>query len=292
MKIVITGANGQLGLELRRQLKSYGKYEVIATDRENLNIVDIEEVNKFITKNNPDIVINCAAHTAVDLCETDHDNAYKINAIGPRNLSIACEKIGAKLVQVSTDYVFDGTAKEPYREDDTTCPNSIYGKSKLMGEQLVREFCSKYFVIRTAWLYGEGNNFVRTMIKLSKEHSELNVVNDQFGSPTSTVDLARAIIDLMNTEHYGVYHGTCEGQCSWYDFAKKIFEISDIDIKVNPVTSDEFKRPAPRPEYSVLDNFMLKLVGLNSFRTWEEAIEEYINKEQMQLDEVAVTKGE
>lgn len=279
MKILITGSKGQLGLELTKQLEKEKKYEIIATDRDELNIIDINSVNEFLLNNKPDVVINCAAHTAVDLCETDVENAYKINAVGPRNLAIVCEKIGAKLVQVSTDYVFDGNGTRPYREDDTTCPNSIYGTSKLMGENFVREFCSRYFVVRTAWLYGEGNNFVRTMLKLAETNSELNVVNDQFGSPTSTVDLAKAIIDLMNTEHYGVYHGTCEGQCSWYDFAKKIFEIKNIDIKVNPVTSEEFKRPAPRPAYSVLDNFMLKLVGLNSFRTWEKSLEEYLDKE-------------
>ena len=276
MKIIITGAQGQLGQELVKQLDEKYGYDVIKTDKDTLDITNIENVNTFILEQNPDVVINCAAHTAVDLCETDMENAYKINAIGPRNLAIACEKAGAKLVQVSTDYVFDGNSVRPYREDDITCPNSVYGTSKLMGENFVREFCSKYFIVRTAWLYGEGNNFVRTMLKLSETNSELNVVNDQIGSPTSTVDLAKAIIDLIHTEHYGTYHGTCEGQCSWYDFAKKIFEIKNIDIKVNPVTSDEFKRPAPRPNYSVLDNFMLKLVGLNSFRKWEDSLEEYL----------------
>ncbi len=276
MKIIITGANGQLGLELYNQLNKESSYEVIKTDRENLNIVNFDEVNKFIKENSPDVVINCAAHTAVDLCETDIENAYKINAIGPRNLAIASEKVGAKFVQVSTDYVFDGSGTRPYREDDITCPNSIYGTSKLMGEQFTKDFCSKYFIIRTAWLYGEGNNFVRTMIKLAETNKEINVVNDQFGSPTSTVDLSKAIINLINTEYYGTYHGTCEGQCSWYDFAKKIFEIRNIDIQVNPVTSEAFKRPASRPAYSVLDNFMLKLVGLNLFRNWEEAVEEYL----------------
>ena len=279
MKIVITGARGQLGTELINQLKGKQGTEIIHTDRDELNIIDINDVNDFILNNKPDVVINCAAHTAVDLCETDVENAYKINAIGPRNLAIVCEKIGAKLVQVSTDYVFDGSGARPYREDDITCPNSIYGTSKLMGENFVREFCSKYFVVRTAWLYGEGNNFVRTMLKLAETNKELNVVNDQFGSPTSTVDLAKAIIDLISTEHYGVYHGTCEGQCSWHDFAKKIFELKNIDIKVNPVTSEEFKRPAPRPAYSVLDNFMFKLVGLNSFRNWEDSLKEYLDKE-------------
>ncbi|WP_195929145.1 dTDP-4-dehydrorhamnose reductase [Clostridium sp. 1001270J_160509_D11] len=276
MKIIITGAQGQLGQELVKQLDKKYEYDVIKTDRDTLDITNIENVNTFTLDQNPDVVINCAAHTAVDLCETDMENAYKINAVGPRNLAIACEKVGAKLVQVSTDYIFDGNGTRPYREDDITCPNSVYGTSKLMGENFVREFCSKYFIVRTAWLYGEGNNFVRTMLKLSETNSELNVVNDQIGSPTSTVDLAKAIIDLIHTEHYGIYHGTCEGQCSWYDFAKKIFEIKNIDIKVNPVTSDEFKRPAPRPKYSVLDNFMLKLVGLNSFRKWEDSLEEYL----------------
>lgn len=290
MKILITGSKGQLGLELVKQLKIKGLYKIIDTDRDELDIVDIDNVNEFILSSKPDVVINCAAYTAVDLCETDIENAYKINAIGPRNLAIACEKVNAKFVQVSTDYVFDGNIDRPYREDDNTCPNSIYGSSKLMGENFTKEFCSRYFIVRTAWLYGDGNNFVRTMLKLSETNKEINVVNDQFGSPTSAVDLAKAIIELIHTEHYGTYHGTCEGKCSWYDFAQKIFEISNIEIKVNPVTSEEYKRPAPRPAYSVLDNFMLKLVGLNSFRNWEDALIEYLNEEAFL--EVASTKGE
>ncbi|WP_195335666.1 dTDP-4-dehydrorhamnose reductase [Paraclostridium bifermentans] len=282
MKVLITGANGQLGIELSKQLEYASElYEVIKTNRNTLDISNLELVNRIIFLEQPDVVINCAAHTAVDVCEEDIDNAYKVNAIGPRNLAVTCEKIGAKFVQVSTDYVFDGNGTRPYKEDDITCPNSIYGKSKLMGEQFTKEFCSKYFIVRTAWLYGDGTNFIKTMLKLSENNKELNVVNDQFGSPTSTIDLAKAIIGLINTEYYGTYHGTCEGQCSWYDFAKKIFEINNIDIKVNPVTSEEFKRPAPRPQYSVLDNFMFKLVGLNSFRNWEDALKEYLKKENL-----------
>ncbi|MCR1875988.1 dTDP-4-dehydrorhamnose reductase [Paraclostridium bifermentans] len=279
MKVIVTGGKGQLGLELTKQLSLDSKYQVISTDRNELNILDFNQANSFIEEVKPNIVINCAAHTAVDLCETDIENAYKINALGTRNLAICCENIGAKFVQVSTDYVFDGNVSRPYREDDTTCPNSIYGTSKLMGEQFTKEFCSKYFIIRTAWLYGDGNNFVKTMLKLSETNKELNVVDDQIGSPTSTVDVARAIINLINTEYYGTYHATCEGQCSWYEFAKKIFEMKNIDITVNPVTSEQFKRPAPRPAYSVLDNFMLKLVNLNTFRSWEESLEEYLKGE-------------
>lgn len=278
MKICITGAKGQLGLELQRQLKQKGNDEVIPTDYTTLDITDLEAVKRFVLEHKPEVIINCAAHTAVDKCEEDVDNAYKINAIGGKNLAIAADEIGAKLVHISTDYVFDGENPVPRREDDKVSPQTIYGKSKLLGEELVKTFCKKHFIIRTAWLYGEGSNFVRTMLKLAETHAEINVVGDQFGSPTSTKDLAKAVIELMQTEYYGTYHGTCEGECSWYDFACKIFELKDVKVKVNKVTSEEFVRPAKRPKYSVLDNFMLKLYGLNSFRTWEEALEDYLKE--------------
>lgn len=277
MKILITGANGQLGLEIQAQLgQASNQYKVIPTDYTTLDITNLNQVKAELLLEKPDVVINCAAHTAVDKCEEDIENAYKINAIGPKNLAIACDEIGAKLVQVSTDYVFSGDDSGARREDDVTGPQSIYGTSKLLGEEYVKTFCKKHFIIRTAWLYGEGNNFVRTMLKLAETNKELNVVGDQFGSPTSTVDLAKAIIQLIETEYYGTFHGTCEGECSWYDFACKIFELKGIDVKVNKVTSEEFVRPAKRPKFSVLDNFMLKLYGLNSFRNWEEALEEYL----------------
>lgn len=277
MKVLITGAEGQLGLELQMQLgKGSKQYTVISTDYKVLDITDLEQVKVKLLLEKPHVVINCAAHTAVDKCEEDIENAYKINAIGPKNLAIACDMIGAKLVQVSTDYVFSGDMPGARREDDITGPQSIYGTSKLLGEEYVKTFCKKHFIVRTAWLYGEGNNFVRTMLKLAETNKELNVVGDQFGSPTSTVDLAKAIIDLMQTEYYGTFHGTCEGECSWYEFACKIFELKGIDIKVNKVTSEEFIRPAKRPKYSVLDNFMLKLYDMNSFRHWEEALKEYL----------------
>lgn len=281
MKVLITGANGQLGLELQAQLgQDTNKYQVIVTDYTSVDITNFNQVKAELLLKKPDVVINCAAHTAVDKCEEDIENAYKINAIGPKNLAIACDEIGAKLVQVSTDYVFNGDEPGARREDNVTGPQSIYGSSKLLGEEYVKTFCKKHFIVRTAWLYGEGNNFVRTMLKLAETHDELNVVGDQFGSPTSTKDLAKAIIDLMQTEYYGTFHGTCEGECSWYDFACKIFELKGIKIKVNKVTSEEFVRPAKRPTYSVLDNFMLKLYNLNSFRTWEEALIDYLKEEE------------
>lgn len=278
MKILLTGANGQLGLELQHQLNLLGKdYTIVSTDRTTLDITGYECIKEKVLLEKPNIIINCAAHTAVDQCEEDVENAYRINAIGPKNLAIVCSEVDAKLVQVSTDYVFDGENSLPRREDDQVGPQSIYGSSKLLGEEYVRTFCKKHFIIRTAWLYGEGNNFVRTMLKLAETNNELNVVGDQFGSPTSTKDLARAIINLVHTEYYGTFHGTCEGECSWYDFACKIFELKGIDIKVNKITSEEFIRSAKRPKYSVLDNFMLKLYGMNEFRHWEEALEDYLN---------------
>lgn len=280
VKILITGANGQLGLEIQEQLAhNMNTYQVIPTDYTILDITNFNQVKAELLLKKPDVVINCAAHTAVDKCEEDIENAYKINAIGAKNLAIACEMIGAKLVQVSTDYVFSGEVPGARREDDATGPQSIYGTSKLLGEEYVKTFCKKHFIIRTAWLYGEGNNFVRTMLKLAENNKEINVVGDQFGSPTSTKDLAKAIIELMQTEYYGTFHGTCEGECSWYDFACKIFELRGIAITVNKVTSQEFIRPAKRPTYSVLDNFMLKLYGLNSFRHWEEALVDYLAQE-------------
>ncbi|MGX9758119.1 dTDP-4-dehydrorhamnose reductase [Clostridioides difficile] len=284
MKVLITGSNGQLGRELVNQLKSINqsikqpKYDVLPATRDDLDISNQTNVDSFIAYNKPDVIINCAAYTKVDACEDNIETAYKINALGARNLAIASEKVNAKLVHISTDYVFNGLSKHPYREDNKTEPNSVYGNSKFMGEKFVEQFSHKYFILRTAWLYGNGNNFVNTMIRLSSENKEINVVDDQFGSPTSTIDLAKVIIKIMETEHYGVYHATCEGECSWYNFAKKIFELKNIDIKVNPIKSKDFKCKAQRPPYSVLDNFMLRLIGLNSFRNWEESIEEYLKR--------------
>lgn len=281
MKIVITGCDGQLGKEIVKQLNREEKIsgnELFALNRLKLDISDFNNVNKYISSIKPDVVINCAAFTKVDLCEDEIELAYKINSIGPKNLSICCEKVNAKLVQISTDYVFDGKNKNLYREDDITNPQSIYGKSKLLGEKYVQDFCSKYFIIRTAWLYGDGNNFVNTMLKLSESKDEINVVNDQIGTPTSTVDLAKVILKLIYTENYGLYHGTNKGYCSWYDFAKKIFEIKKIDIKVNPINSEEYISKVKRPQYSVLDNFLLRIINLDEFRNWEDALYEYLNK--------------
>lgn len=282
MKLLITGCRGQLGLELSKQLKQApGRYELVETDIHELDICNQAGVFKALTENRPDMVINCAAYTDVDRCETDEMNAFRVNAIGAQNLALGSSRVGAGIVQVSTDYVFDGEENRPRKEYDAVNPQCCYGKSKNLGEILVREANPRHFIVRTAWLYGEGRNFVRTMLRLSRERNCLSVVNDQFGSPTSVRDLAGAIIDLINTEYYGTYHATCEGQCSWYEFARQIFKLGGIPADLRAITSDELDRPAKRPKYSVLDNFMLKLIGINKFRHWEDALDEYLKGEKM-----------
>jgi len=277
MNILLTGSEGQLGKELQKQLTEK-KFDFTAVDLPEVDISKYSDIQNIITEEKPDIIINSAANNDVDGCEDNEELAFKVNAIGPRNLALMAAKVDAKFVHISTDYVFAGDAVKPYREYDNTCPQTVYGKSKLMGEEFVHRHHKKHFIIRTAWLYGEGKNFVRTMLRLAENRDEINVVDDQFGSPTSTVDLAKVIIKLMQTEYYGLYHGTCEGLCSWYDFACKIFELKKQDIIINRVSSEEFKSPAPRPSYSVLDNFMLSLHNLNLFRNWEEALAEYIKE--------------
>ncbi len=284
MNILLTGCNGQLGIEIKRQLTQTDQtIRLFETDVHNLDITDGVQVFHRVLELKPEVIINCAAYTNVDGCEEDQQTAFRVNAVGAQNLSVAAYELGAKMIQISTDYVFDGNTNLERREYDPVNPLSIYGKSKALGETLVRETNPKHFILRTAWLYGEGNNFVRTMLKLARERDELKVVNDQIGSPTSTVDLAACIIDLMRTQSYGTYHATNEGFCSWYDFAKKIFELAKIPIQVNPITTEQLNRPAPRPKFSVLDNFMLKLINENSFRTWEEALKEYLLKEKLDV---------
>lgn len=276
MKILITGANGQLGRELTKQYKEKGNVELILTDVDTLDITNVNDVYKMVNETRPDVIINCAAHTAVDKCEDDVDNAYKINAVGPKNLAAAMNAIGGEIVQVSTDYVFDGTSEKPYLEFDKPCPASVYGQTKYDGEEFVKALNPKHYIVRTAWLYGDGNNFVKTMIRLGENNPEVKVVNDQFGSPTSTVDLARVIISLVENKNYGIFHGTCKGQCSWYDFAVEIFRQKGMDVKVKPCTTEEFPRPAKRPQFSVLRNYMLELTTGDITRDWKESLKEYL----------------
>lgn len=275
MKILITGAYGMLGSDLREVLKNQ---ELIVTGSKDLDITDEEKVIDFICENSPDLVINAAAYTAVDDCETNYDDAYAVNALGPKNLAIACNKQDIPLIHISTDYVFDGSKRTPLIETDKLGPQSAYGKTKLAGEKFIQENTDKYFILRTAWLYGlHGNNFVKTMLDLAENHDEITVVHDQVGSPTYSFDLAVATTNLLFSDKYGIYHVTNEGACSWCEFAKLIFELSDVDVKVIPVTTEEFPRPAPRPHYSVLDNKKWNSSGFVPMRTYKEALSEYLS---------------
>ena len=275
MKIMITGAYGMLGSDLREVLKNF---ELICTGSKDLDITDKEKVMEFISEKSPDLVINAAAYTAVDDCETHYDEAYAVNALGPKNLAIACKSIDVPLVHISTDYVFDGSKRTPLVETDNLGPQSAYGKTKLEGEKFIQENTDKYFILRTAWLYGlHGNNFVKTMLDLAETHDEITVVNDQIGSPTYSLDLAVAITNLLHSDKYGIYHVTNEGECSWYEFAKLIFELSDVDVNVIPVSTEEFPRPAPRPHYSVLDNKKWNASGFVAMRDYKEALGAYLS---------------
>lgn len=274
MKILITGSNGMLGHDLANALEGH---ELILTTSKTLDITDKDHTIEFICDAEPDIVINSAAYTDVDGCEENHDLAYAVNGEGVRNLAMACREIDCPLVHISTDYVFDGSATEPIAEDGEIGPISIYGKSKLQGEEAIQEILDKYFIIRTAWLYGlNGKNFPKTMLELAESHSEITVVYDEVGTPTYTPDLAYGISELIETDRYGIYHLTNSGSCSWCEFARYIFEVAGKDVNVIPVTASEFARPAPRPSYSVLDNKNWVENGFEPLRDYKEAIKEYI----------------
>lgn len=284
-KILLTGANGQLGRAL--QVEYGNEVEFIKTDMiegeglELLDISNLEAVVACLDNHRPDVVINCAAMTNVDGCEQQEENAYKANAIGPRNLAIACNKFDIKLVHVSTDYVFPGKDREaPYTEFDEPSPLSAYGRTKLAGERFVEKMCNKYFILRTAWLYGDGHNFVKTMLALAENHDELTVVCDQKGSPTSAKELAKAIKALEPTEEYGTYHATCEGDTNWASFAEAIFAEVGKDTVVKHVTSEEYKQINPnsadRPHYSIMDNAMMRLTIGYKMADWKDALKEYM----------------
>lgn len=294
MKIMITGSHGQLGNELQSILKS-GKSEigeisadfkdatVFAVDIDSLDITDATAVLDFAKENKPDVIINCAAMTNVDGCESDYVTAFKVNAVGVRNLAVAAEEIGAKLIHVSTDYVFAGDGKKPYVEWDEVNPKSAYGASKALGEKYALSFCRRSYVVRTSWLYGYiGKNFVKTVRRVIKANGGIGVVCDQRGNPTNANDLAHHLLKLALTQEYGIYHCTGEGECSWYDFAAKIAEYSGLGDTVTPCTTEEynakFNVPTKRPEYSSLRNLALECTVGNEMRDWEIALKEYISK--------------
>ncbi|WP_454193587.1 dTDP-4-dehydrorhamnose reductase [Paenibacillus sp. Marseille-Q7038] len=282
MKVLVTGAGGQLGTDVVELFHSSG-HEVLGCDRNKLNITDQAQCNQVIETFHPDAIIHCAAYTAVDAAETDVDGAYLINATGTRNIAIAAEKVGAKLVYISTDYVFDGTSTTAYREYDNTDPQSVYGQSKRAGEILTQTLSSRYFIVRTSWVYGaHGNNFVKTMLRLGQEKPELQVVNDQKGSPTYTVHLAKFLLELVDTESYGIYHASGTGECTWYEFTQAILKEAKetlalkVTAKLVPCGTDQFPRPAHRPTNSVMDHVSIRTNGLSDFPHWKDALREFM----------------
>ncbi|MCL2031571.1 MAG: dTDP-4-dehydrorhamnose reductase [Oscillospiraceae bacterium] len=274
MKLLITGADGQLGRELARLADTA---DILLTDAAELDITDRQAVEAFVGGARPDVILNCAAMTDVDACETKPEDALRVNALGPRNLAMAAEGADASLVHISTDYVFSGEGRAPLREWDLPDPKTVYGKSKLLGEQYVSRFCQRHFIVRTSWLYGpDGHNFVKTILRHAREKGALKVVDDQRGCPTYTADLARCLLRLAGTREYGLYHCAGGGECTWYEFACEIVRLSGIPCEVSPCATAEFPRPAPRPAYSVLDNAMLRGTGGDPMRPWREALADFM----------------
>ena len=277
MKILITGSNGMLANAIKEELK---EEELICTDVQELDITNSEKVNEFVKKVHPDYIINCAAYTAVDKAEEQEELVYKINAVGPKNLAVSAKDNDAILIHISTDYVFGGDkpVEEDYKEDDEKNPQAVYGTTKLAGEKFIEENCSKYYIFRTAWLYGEGHNFVRTMLDLASSRDEVKVVNDQHGSPTYAVDLASIIHQAIDKKmQFGIYNSTNLGYTTWYDFTKMIFELENVNCKVIPVTSEEFKSPAKRPKNSQMSKDKLLKNGI-IIPTYEDALKRYLSK--------------
>jgi dTDP-4-dehydrorhamnose reductase len=275
MKIMIIGSEGMLGHDLVDVLSA--EHEISTTTIDTLDITDIDKTVKTVKNNNPDVLIHAAAFTDVDGSETNPDLAYKVNAIGTRNVAVACREANSAMVYICTDYVFDGTNTTPYREYDQTKPIGVYGKTKHIGELYLRDILSKFYIVRTSWLYGyHGPNFVATMLNLAKTNDSISVVNDQIGSPTYTVDLAKAIEVIIKRPSYGIYHVTNSEHCSWYDFAEEIFKQAKVNVDLKPVTTEEFPRPAPRPKYSVLENYNWKMEGYPPIRSYKEALNDYL----------------
>lgn len=278
LKFMITGVAGQLGHDVMMQLKKMD-LEVIAPRRDEFDLTNKDQVKKYIIKEKPDVIIHCAAYTAVDKAEDEKDLCYSVNVEGTRAVAEAAKEINAKVVYVSTDYVFDGLGEAPHSEDKITKPINYYGYTKEQGEIIIRELLYNYFIIRTSWVYGSnGNNFVKTMLKLSEIKKEIKVVSDQVGAPTYTKDLAEFILNLVETNQYGTYHGVNEGFCSWYEFAESIFKKSGIEIKVNPISTEEYPTRAKRPLNSRLSKANTDKAGVNRMPHWEDALNRFLNE--------------
>ena len=278
MKLLVTGVKGQLGYDVCKVLSARG-IEHRGVDIEDFDITNVQATHDYIAAYRPDGVIHCSAWTAVDRAEDELEKVRAVNAEGPRNIASVCKEIGAKLVYISTDYVFPGTGDRFYEPDDPTGPLGAYGVTKLEGEQAVQALLERYFIVRVSWVFGKnGNNFVRTMLRLAETKSELNVVCDQIGSPTYTADLAPLLCDMVVSEKYGVYHATNEGICSWAEFAEEIFRLAGKDVKVNPVPTSEYPTRAARPLNSRMSKAKLEEMGFSRLPDWHNALVRYLRE--------------
>lgn len=276
MKILVTGVKGQLGYDVVNELEKRG-HTAIGVDVEEMDITDAAMVEKVITDAGVEAVIHCAAYTAVDAAEENRDVCMRVNAEGTENIAKVCKNLDIKMIYISTDYVFDGEGNRAWEPDDERHPLNVYGESKYQGELAVEKYLEKYYIVRIAWVFGvNGKNFIKTMLNLAKNHTEINVVNDQIGSPTYTFDLARLLVDMVETDKYGHYHATNEGLCTWYEFAKEIFAQAGKKITVYPVTSDEFPAKAKRPHNSRMDKTKLAENGFSLLPTWQDALKRYL----------------
>jgi dTDP-4-dehydrorhamnose reductase len=274
-KVLVSGSGGQLGLELVDLLPERG-HEVVALSHRGLDVADFGAVRQVLDEHAPDLVVNAAAYTNVDGCETETDLAYRVNTLGPRNLAQLCEERGCDLLHVSTNYVFDGESERPYEPFDRTNPISAYGRTKLAGEEYVMRLTNRWYVVRSAGVYGRGHNFVRTMLRVAAGRDVLKVKEDEFISPTYALDLAGGIVEVIESGHYGLYHLTNSGSCSWYEFAKEIFDLAGVEVEVVPVPGSDYPLPAARPA-----NGVLSALGSPELRYWREALEDYLRREKI-----------
>lgn len=276
MKVLVTGVKGQLGYDVMNELAKRG-IEGVGVDIDEMDITNAESVDQVITAANPDAVIHCAAYTAVDAAEDNVELCRRVNRDGTQNIANVCKKLDCKMVYISTDYVFDGQGTRPWEPDDQRNPLNVYGQTKYEGELAVENTLSKYFVVRIAWVFGvNGKNFIKTMLNLAKTHDHLTVVDDQFGSPTYTYDLAKLLVDMVQTEKYGYYHATNEGITNWYEFAKAIFETAGVTIDVQPVSSDNYPSKAKRPSNSRMSKEKLTENGFEKLPAWQDALKRYV----------------
>lgn len=277
MKVLVTGVKGQLGYDVVNELEKRG-HEAVGTDVEEMDITDAAKVREILTEENPDAVIHCAAYTAVDAAEENVELCRRINAEGTENIARVCSELNCKLLYVSTDYVFNGEGERPWEPDDEREPLNVYGQTKCEGELAVEKYVEKFFIVRIAWVFGvNGKNFIKTMLRLGKDHDELTVVADQIGSPTYTFDLSRLLVDMIESDKYGRYHATNEGLCTWYEFAVEIFRQAGMDVHVRPVTSEEYPAKAKRPHNSRMDKRKLEENGFERLPEWKDALSRYLN---------------